>query len=295
MRNTLMFYIEKLWGASHDFWGSLWLTLYGLAGNNDLIVHIVGSNIVHLVVFVVFNALFMVCDVWGIPGWLQKYKVQEDKNVPVDRSKLWRCVKRVTFNMCVVGPIFTAVMYPLTLLNGAYHKGELPTFNRVLIEFVVFALIEEIGFYYSHRILHLPQFYAKHHKLHHEWTAPIGIVSIYCGTLEMISSNLLPAFMGPFLMQSHLLTTWLWFSLVVFSTTIAHGGYHVPFFSSPEAHDFHHKSFNCWFGTLGILDRLHKTDKPFVDSIHFERHFISTSLTPVNTLIPAPVKPSKCE
>ena len=37
-------YIEKLWGASHDFWGSLWLTLYGLAGNNDLIVHVVGKN-----------------------------------------------------------------------------------------------------------------------------------------------------------------------------------------------------------------------------------------------------------
>ena len=53
--------------------------------------------------------------------------------------------------------------------------------------------------------------------------------------------------------------------------------------------------FNCWFGTLGILDRLHNTDKPFIETVHFERHFISTSLTPVNTLVPAPNKSGKDE
>lgn len=37
------------------------------------------------------------------------------------------------------------------------------------------------------------------------------------------------------------LTDYPRFGLVIFSTTFAHGGYHVPFFFSPEAHDYHHK------------------------------------------------------
>ena len=42
----------------------------------------------HLGVFVIFNALFICCDVTGWPGWLQKYKVQEDKNVPVSTAPI---------------------------------------------------------------------------------------------------------------------------------------------------------------------------------------------------------------
>ena len=57
----------------------------------------------------------------------------------------------------------------------------------------------------------------------------------------MIVTNLLSSFLGPLLLRSHLLSTWVWMTAVLLSTTIAHSGYHVPFLSSPEAHDFHHK------------------------------------------------------
>lgn len=48
-----------------------------------------------------------------------------------------------------------------------------------------------------------------------------------------------PILLGPFL-GNHLVSEWLWIFLATFSTTIAHGGYHLPFLPSPEAHDFHH-------------------------------------------------------
>lgn len=40
------------------------------------------------------------------------------------------------------------------------------------------------------RLLHHPYLYKHVHKLHHEWTAPIGIVAIYAHPVEYLTSNL---------------------------------------------------------------------------------------------------------
>lgn len=286
VKNSVNPYIDKIWGASHDFWGSLWLGIYDLFGRNDFLVHVIGSTLNGIICFVVFNSVFLFCDITGHPTWLLKYKVQDGKNQPVDKDRLWSCIRTAAFNLGVISPIFTLVFYNFAVYFNAYHKGELPTFERILIEFFVFNIVEEIFFYYSHRILHHPKFYARFHKKHHEWTAPIGITSVYCGPLEMVVSNLFPAALGPLLMRSHLFTSWVWFGLVLFSTTLAHGGYHVPFLFSPEAHDYHHKVFNCLYGTLGILDKLHKTDRPFAGSVNEKRHYVSFSLKPVKEIFP---------
>ena len=56
---------------------------------------------------------------------------------------------------------------------------------------------------------------------------------------------------------------WLWGALVTMNSINAHSDYHLPFFPSNEAHDFHHLKFNQCFGVLGILDYLHGTDTLF--------------------------------
>ncbi len=87
-------------------------------------------------------------------------------------------------------------------------------------------------------------------------------------------------------MSSHISTSWLWYSMAILRTLNDHSGYHMPFFPSPEAHDFHHLKFNECYGFLGILDYLHGTDKLFRSSPAFKRHIVLLAIKPLRMQFP---------
>lgn len=124
------------------------------------------------------------------------------------------------------------------------------------------------------------------HKRHHEWTAPIAITAVYCHPVEHVLSNLVPPLLGVLLLGSHPATAWLWFSVALLSSLNAHSGFHLPFFPSPEAHDYHHLRFNNNYGVLGVLDRLHGTDRQFRQTDAYRRHLLLLSLAPLVAAAP---------
>jgi len=192
----------------------------------------------------------------------------------------------VHFNQLVVTWFAMVLSYHLMEWRGYNKSPSLPTFHWVLFEFVVFILMEEIGFYYSHRLFHHRLLYKHFHKLHHEWQSPISVTAIYAHPLEHLLSNLLPGLLGPLLMGSHLSSALLWFQLAQLSTLNAHSGYHLPFLPSNEAHDYHHLKFNQCYGVLGVLDLLHGTDDRFRDSKCFSRHIMMLTFTPARMMFP---------
>jgi methylsterol monooxygenase len=287
-RNTVTWHLQNFWGASGDFWQTQWEKIWEWFGGDPHTMAIYGTGFATLGTFWFFNSFLLLVEYTRKPSILQKYKIQDD--TPVDPKKLRSALYRVVFNQFVVGFPVVYTLYKGMLWRGCSFGRELPSFPWVVWELFVFIWVEEIGFYYSHRLAHHPRLYKHIHKIHHEWTAPIGLISLYAHPIEHVIANLMPPMLGPIICGSHIATAWMWFSLALISTTIAHSGYHFPFLPSPEAHDFHHLKFTNNFGVLGVLDRLHGTDSVFRQTKAYERHIFSLSLVPIREIIPDDLK-----
>lgn len=174
------------------------------------------------------------------PSFIRRYKIQQDENETIEKKRLVEVISNVFINQIFVSIPFAILSYYAMKLRGMQDVRELPQFHWVVLQIAIFILVEEFGFYYSHRFLHSKHIYKHIHKIHHEWRAPIAVTAIYCHPIEHIFSNILPPFLGVLICGSHISVTWLWFTMVTLSTLNAHCGYHFPFFPSPEAHDFHH-------------------------------------------------------
>ncbi|ELU05380.1 hypothetical protein CAPTEDRAFT_97775, partial [Capitella teleta] len=246
-----------------------------------------GAYVYFAVLFWGANIPLTIVDLTGRPAWVKKYKIQHGKNEPVDSQLFWRLIKTVCFNSLVLNLIFIYPLYKIGEWRGmSFDPEDTPAASWFLVELVVFAAVQEVMFYYSHRMLHHPSLYKRFHKKHHEWTAPIGLVSIYATPLEYLVGNSTSVYCGPLLMGSHVTSAWLWYALSFFVTTVHHSGYHLPFTPSPQFHDYHHMRFNWNFGTLGILDRIHGTDAQFRKEIHSKRHRFSTWPEPMDDIFP---------
>ena len=124
---------------------------------------------------------------------------------------MWRAIKTTFLN---VGILNAAITYPMFALHSRrglrFDLDDLPTAREVLTHAVAYFVVEEIFFYYSHRcalntlntaspshpcsllislclrLLHHPFLYKHVHKVHHEWTAPIGMTAAYAHPIEYV-------------------------------------------------------------------------------------------------------------
>lgn len=247
-----------------------------------------GTFLVTTIAFWGTNALLLFLDFSNGPlgTWIRRYKIQENVNTPPNPRKLKSAISLVLFNQTAVAIPLFLILYPISKWRGITIDVPFPSTLSFIWQFIVCIIVEEIGFYYSHRLFHHPLFYSRFHKKHHEWTAPIGLISIHAHPVEHVIANLMPPYLGVFIAGSGLKFAWFWFAFALIFTSNSHSGYHFPFLPSAEAHDFHHAKFNNCFGVLGILDYLHGTDKQFRETINFKRHRTTWTTVPVKELYP---------
>eukprot|EP00298_Acanthocystis_sp_HF-20_P030332 c9459_g1_i1.p1 GENE.c9459_g1_i1~~c9459_g1_i1.p1 ORF type:complete len:247 (-),score=86.76 c9459_g1_i1:73-792(-) len=190
-------------------------------------------------------------------GLLSKYKIQSNK--VIDWRHYESSAKYVMSHFFLVILPFTCVFGLLFDWRGcADFSDPIPSIGTCVLHLMGFVFVEEIGFYYTHRLSHHPLFYAAVHKRHHEWKSPVAITAIYAHPLEQIFTNLTPIVAGGFIFKSHIILVTIFLVIAVLNTLIAHCGYNFPYLDAKK-HDLHHSKTDVNYGFLGLCDWMHKT------------------------------------
>eukprot|EP01023_Acetabularia_acetabulum_P066012 TRINITY_DN8830_c0_g1_i2.p1 TRINITY_DN8830_c0_g1~~TRINITY_DN8830_c0_g1_i2.p1 ORF type:complete len:281 (+),score=16.82 TRINITY_DN8830_c0_g1_i2:94-936(+) len=218
-----------------------------------------------MLVYWIVSLFFAVVDLKQWPGAVSKRKIQQDKKINPQ-----------TYVSAAL-PVFIQqilVMYPLQLLfcelvmpwryrSVSFGLSGLEWWS-VIVSFFVYTLIEEVLFFSGHLIFHKPVLYKWVHKVHHSYSAPIGVAATYAHPVENIFVNFLPLLVGPVLLGSHCLMYTFWISFAAFNSVYTHSGYDIPGLPMANKHDFHHMSFRENYGVIGIMDYICNTNKVYI-------------------------------
>ncbi|KAE8055163.1 hypothetical protein FH972_012024 [Carpinus fangiana] len=165
--------------------------------------------------------------------------------------------------------------YRDTMLNIGIRTGlPLPSVWEVLAQLVVYFIVEDYTNYWIHRFLHTKWGYEKIHRVHHEYTAPVGFTALYAHWAEIWVLGF-PSIFGPAIAPGHMITYWLWMALRHIESIENHSGYdfpwnptkYIPFYGGADYHDYHHyvgqHSKSNFSPVFTYCDYIYGTDKGY--------------------------------
>jgi sterol desaturase/sphingolipid hydroxylase (fatty acid hydroxylase superfamily) len=127
---------------------------------------------------------------------------------------------------------------------------------REAVNLVLFSLIVDVWFYWTHRALHWPPLYRTVHKYHHRYKAPCAAAAVYAHPIEFVFGNVGGIALGPILTNAHPFSAYAWYFIALVSTCASHSGYDM---FGAEKHDDHHRLFDCNYGVGPLCDWLFGT------------------------------------
>lgn len=224
-------------------------------------IEFVGTLLVQVVSFWLPSIVYLCLDVLA-PSFSEKHKIQPAPKQPTRRD-IVRCFLVVTQNQILSSVLHFGLINVSSKLGSrsAYRvEASLPGAAEFVRDFGISILLREVMFYYAHRLLHQPYFYRRIHKKHHKFTAPIALAAQFAHPIEQIVANALPISLPPQLLRSHVLTFWIYLAWELVNTATVHSGYDF-FKNKAKMHDLHHEKFNLNYGSIGLLDWVHGTNK----------------------------------
>jgi len=207
----------------------------------------------------------------------RKYIIQSDR----DPDPLaWE------FQAGLIVKFFTGTIKSIALyhLLPDMFNVDVPTVEHFALQFALIWFTWETAFYWWHRMEHLPWFYARIHKYHHEIEVPTGFhvvqqtvwSDLFLFTFRVVAFK----FVVPILTGDvHVLVFWLFGMVMMYDGVQTHGGLYLPWlpratrkwFGGALRHEFHHAQNNGVYGwNLTFWDAIMGTDKEYQE---FEASF----------------------
>ncbi|KAI9635254.1 uncharacterized protein MKK02DRAFT_24942 [Dioszegia hungarica] len=248
-----------------------WASYYIWMGNPVLATGLL-SFVIHEIVYFGRAIPWLVID--RMP-YFRQWKLQENKTVT--SAQIWKCTKVVllTHFTCEFPLIY--LFHPICCYFGmATYQVPFSPIGLMAAQIACFFVFEDMFHYWAHRALHWGPLYKNIHKLHHEFSAPIGLAAEYAHPLEVLILAQ-GTIMGPFLyclfrQDLHISTVYIWITLRLFQAVDAHSGYDfpwslrhwLPFWAGADHHDFHHQAFvNCYSTSFRWWDYMLGTDNKY--------------------------------
>ncbi|KAF8788707.1 Fatty acid hydroxylase domain-containing [Argiope bruennichi] len=278
------------WETPSNFFQNLWIAIYEWFGCDDYATIVWGTSIIANLVYWIPGLCFTFIDLTGKPAFILKYRIQENSPYPIPLSRVLKVLAVVFFNQTAVFIATQICCYYLMVWRGYESGRTLPTFQRLILEFAFFIVIEEILFYYCHRFVtfYYSALLFKFKKSQKQ--SRIHVSNRNCSTLRPSDRaprlQSLPGILGPFC-GHHIIYCCGTLALL---TELKRHKARLPLLPSPEAHNYHHLKFTENYGAMGFLDDIHGTNKTFRNSEIYERHIWSLSLVPLKQMYPAKKK-----
>lgn len=214
----------------------------------------------HLLVFWGMSAAFGWVDRNNTPHWIARYRIQSGRR----RQPPWpKVLRNLLVNQLVLSPLLLAALWGALVLRGWAPSPTLPSVGTLLVELAGLSVCSVLWFYASHRFLHRPYWMKRVHRVHHEFRTTSAVASEYAHPVEFVFGSFGTLACGVLLLAPSLLSIYLYTVMSLHVVLAHHSGYAVPWLSWAVPHDWHHYKFNEVFGTVGVLDRLLKTDTLF--------------------------------
>lgn len=183
--------------------------------------------------------------------------IQQLGNNKTDLTKSYlKALPLVLLNIFVSIPI-------ILILFQYFHFIFKPFSFTQLLYFPLYLVVTDFAFYICHYSFHTTKLLNlyKYHKVHHQFTKPISISSIYLHPIDLLFGNIVPLFAPIFIFPSSFIILYFWTFFTIFETTY---GAHSGIKNRGEDHDIHHKYFKYNYGSAFYLsDKLFRTYHSF--------------------------------
>lgn len=151
--------------------------------------------------------------VWGLIYYLEvpiinQYKFEKNEpwpwhSDPNFRQRLSKAFVLIFFNLFVMNnlcQLFLAHFVTDWKVFVNFDRDNLPSIQKVIKQLLLFTVMDDMSFYFLHRLFHtksayLP-LYQMFHKVHHEFNHTITVAFIYVHPIEYIFNNWMVPYSG---------------------------------------------------------------------------------------------------